>query len=90
MNEINVITIEKDVPIPALTWTKGDYKKYLFIQSMKKGDSFKINGNTPDYSPSTVRSHIYGINAKGSKRFTIRTIEGNAKNPIAIRVWRTK
>lgn len=89
-NNVNVITIEKNVPIPALTWTKGDSKKYLFVHSMDIKDSFKINGCTPDYSPTTVRSHIYGLNTKGSKRFTIRTLEGNSSNPTAIRVWRTK
>ena len=87
---VNVITIEKNVPIPALTWTKGDSKKYLFVDTMEIEDSFKINGNTPDFSPTTIRSHIYGRNTKGSKRFTIRTLEGNSGNPTAIRVWRTK
>jgi|TARA_R110000824_G_scaffold24840_7_gene86978 hypothetical protein len=87
---VNVITIEKNVPIPALTWTKGDSKKYLFVDTMEIEDSFKINGNTPDFSPTTVRSYIYGRNTKGSKKFTIRTLKGNSSNPTSIRVWRTK
>ena len=89
-NNVNIITIEKNVPIPALTWSKEDNLKYKFIEGMEVNDSFKINGNMPDYSPATVRSKIYGFNSKGSKRFTIRTLAGNSNNPTAIRVWRIK
>ena len=73
-NNVNIITIEKNVPIPALTWSKEDTLKYKFIEGMEINVSFKVNGNMPDYSPTTVRSKIYGLNSKGSKRFTIRTL----------------
>jgi hypothetical protein len=89
-SNVNVITIEKNVPIPALSWSKADSTKYLFVHDMDIDDSFKVNGNMPDYSPTTVRSHIYGLNSKGSKRYTIRTLEGHSSNPSSIRVWRIK
>ena len=44
----------------------------------------------PDYSPTTVRSKVYGMNSKGIRRYTIRTLEGDSNNPKAIRVWRVK
>ena len=90
MENINVITIEKNIPIPALIWRKGNSEKYMFINSMEIMDSFKVNGNTPNFSPSTVRSHVYGLNSKGERKFTIRTLEGHSSNPTAIRVWRIK
>ena len=90
MKTVNIITIEKNIPIPALTWSKGSLEKYKFIETMDKGDSFKVNGNTPDFSPSTVRSHVYGLNSKAEKQFTIRTLEGSSSRPVAIRVWRIK
>ena len=91
MENINVITIERNVPIPALTWSKGEnQEKYKFVHNMENGDSFKINGNTPSFIPSTVRSYIYSLNSKGTKQFTIRTLEGKSGNPTAIRVWRVR
>ena len=90
MDAINVITIERNIPIPAVLREKGNTERYKFIDTMNIGDSFKINGNTPDFSPSTVRSHVYARNSKGMKKFTIRTLEGHSNNPTAIRVWRVK
>ena len=90
MDKINVITIEKNIPIPTLTWSTRNPEKYRFVQAMELLDSFKVNGNTPDFSPSTVRSYIYGLNSKGERKYTIRTLEGHSNNPTAIRVWRVK
>ena len=90
MQNVNIITIEKNIPIPPVVWERANPEKYNFIHSMEVGDSFKVNGNTPNFFPTTVRSHIYGINSKGKKQFTIRTLEGCSQNPIAIRVWRIK
>ena len=88
MNKVNVITIERNIPIPSVVWDKSNPERYTFIDTMDVGDSFKINGNTPDFSPATVRSHVYGRNSKGLIKFTIRTLEGRSSNPTAIRVWR--
>ena len=87
-NEINVITIEKDVPIPE---TRVGYNrlKYTFLKTMKVGDSFCINGNTPNYNPKAVRSHVYGRHStKTQTRYTVRTLRGGTDSPLAIRVWR--
>ena len=86
----NIITIEKNVPIPAIVHPRGCSEKYNFIQDMEVNDSFKINGITPDFSPRGVRAHIYGLNSNTKSKYTIRTLEGNSSNPKAIRVWRVK
>ena len=88
---MNVITIEKDIPIPPVI-RPFDYGKYEFMRGMKVGDSFKINGNTPDYKADRVRQYVYsGKTAKRyGMRLSIRTLEGPCKKPTAIRVWRVK
>ena len=92
MSELNVITIEKNIPIPAIVNGRGCAEKYNFIQTMEIDDSFKINGNTPDYRAHRVRQYVYsGKTAKRyGMRFSIRTLEGPCKKPTAIRVWRVK
>ena len=90
MNELNIITIEKNIPIPAIVNGRGCAEKYNFIQTMEIDDSFKINGVTPDFSPVGVRAHVYGLNSTTDRNYTIRTIEGLSSNPDAIRVWRGK
>ena len=85
----NVITIEKNIPIPAITHPRGCAEKYNFIQDMEINDSFKINGVTPDFSTIGVRAHVYGLNTNTDRSYTIRTIKGLSVNPEAIRVWRT-
>ena len=88
--ETNVITIEKNIPIPARNYNSKS--KYSFINSMEVGDSFKINGNTPNFKPKQVRQYMYNLNAKKSlgMKFTVWTISGIGKNPKTIRVWRIK
>ncbi len=86
----NIITIEKNIPIPDIVHPRGSSEKYNFIQGMEVNDSFKINGVTPDFSPRGVKAHIYGLNTKTKRKYTIRTIEGISSNPKAIRVWRIK
>ena len=83
----NIITIEKNVPIPVLR-TGCDRMKYIFLENMEIGDSFCINGNTPDYNPKAVRSHVYGKHTRTTDRYTVRTIRGNTENPKEIRIWR--
>ena len=89
MKNTNVITIEKNVPIPELKWTRST-DKYAFMENLQVTDSFYINGNTPDFSPVSVRSYVYGLNSSTERKYTIRTIEGSSEKPVAIRVWRTK
>ncbi len=87
-NKPNIITIEKNIPIPELR-TGCDRLKYIFLNNMEVGDSFCINGNTPDYSPKAVRSHIYGKHSvKNKTKYTVRTLSGDSNDPTAIRIWR--
>ena len=89
-NKTNVITIEKNIPIPERQY-HSLHQKYDFVRNMEVGDSFSINGNTPDFTPAAVRSFIYGQNAnKRTNRYTIRTTAGRSGNPSSIRVWRVK
>ena len=86
---MNIITIEKNIPMPEICG-RGCSQKYNFMDTMEIGDSFYINGNTPDFSTTTVRSHVYKRNAETEQSYTIRTMKGNSSKPQAIRVWRTK
>ena len=93
MNNMNVIAIEKNIPIPATTWYGAkSVEKYKFMESMEISDSFRINGNTPDFTPASVRSYVYGLNAlvNTNVKYAIRTIKGPSAAPDEIRVWRVK
>ena len=90
MPNTNVITIERNIPIPSIINGRGCAEKYNFINNLEVTDSFAINGNTPDFSPVGVRAHVYGLNSTTDRNYTIRTIEGLSSNPDAIRVWRVK
>ena len=90
MKSTNVITIEKNIPIPELSIGRSCGEKYNFISKLKQTDSFSINGNTPDFNPCTIRAHIYKLNATTERKYTIRTIQGPSARPLEIRVWRTQ
>jgi len=84
---MNVITIEKNIPIPPCSRSIGP--KYIFLNDMEIGDSFVVNGNTPDITAKQMRTYIYGKNAsQPTTKYRVRTLEGRHHNPIAIRVWR--
>ena len=85
----NVITIERNIPIPESRWL-GNSHKYDFVNSLEVSDSFHINGNTPDYKTVSVRAYVYKLNANTDRRYTIRTLQGPSKNPVEIRIWRTE
>ena len=89
MNNTNIITIEKNIPIPETSWG-GSAIKYSFIESMEVTDSFSINGNTPDFTPISVKAHVYKLNSDTDKKYTIRTIQGTSAEPVEIRIWRTE
>ena len=91
MEKTNIITIENNVE---LTTTRGytSHEKYNFVEKLDVGDSFVINGNTPDFSPENTRKHMYIRNARKTSnvKYAVRTLSGHSKNPTAIRVWRVK
>jgi hypothetical protein len=85
----NIITIERDVPIPAPIITKhGIRQKYAFLHNLQVGDSFEINGNMPDYTPKAVRTKAYDVCKEKGMKITIRTLEGTSEDPKKIRIWR--
>ena len=85
----NVITIESNIPIPSIVNGRGCTEKYNFISRMNVNDSFKINGNTPDFTAVGIRAHVYGLNSSTDRKYTIRTIQGPSSNPTEVRIWRT-
>ena len=89
MENINVITIEKNVPIPEPRVAGGGKYRYRFLKSVEIGDSFVINGNTPGFTPKGVRQYLYCQHCKKhGRRYTIRTLSGPNEKPTAIRAWR--
>ena len=89
MDDINVITIEKNVPIPEVRVSGGGKYRYRFLKSVEVSDSFVINGNTPGFTPKAVRQYLYCQHSqKHGRRYTIRTLSGPNENPTAIRAWR--
>mgnify|MGYP003154039115 CR=1 FL=1 len=97
----NVIKIDKNIPIPAQKTSNGlrpRRSKFHFLKELSIGDSFEVNGNTPDLKPSNVMTACYTLASKyrklggmyGNFRVTCRTLEGTSLKPTRIRVWRTK
>ena len=92
----NVIKIEKNIPIPDSLWT-GRESKYAFIRELDIGDSFVINGNTPDYSPKSAMNVSYGIAHSMRKkggigsnfRVACRVLKKMSGNVESVRIWRT-
>ena len=89
----NVIKIRSNVPLPDprhLTLTK-----YGFISTLKVGQSFEINEDTPDYKAKSLAPAAYAIashvrKTTRNKKFAIacRTLEGTSKNPLVVGCWR--
>ena len=94
----NVIKIDKHIPVPSpKTYSGGRHSKFGFLKELSVGDSFEVNGNTPDLKPSNVMTACYTLASKyrklggmyGNFRVTCRTLEGTSLKPSKIRVWRT-
>lgn len=95
MRETNVITIQKNIPIPSVRG-RGVAGKYEFVALLEDGDSFAVNGNTPDITPKAIKCWVYNQRTKGqtadlrSRRYTMRTLSGTSLNPTSIRIWRIR
>ena len=86
------IKIRSNVALPPIALKKVN--RYGFIATMEVGESFEVNGDTPDFKPRTLISAAYSI-AKHVRRTTnkdfrvaCRTIEGTSKNPVVTGCWR--
>ena len=90
-NSTNIITIEKNIPIPAIR-AQASRTKYKFLKTMEVGDSFVINGNTPDFRPIGVQAYVYKMNRTvcHGRKYSVRTLSGKGTRPTSIRVWRIK
>ena len=91
----NVITIDKNVPLP-VAMGRGLTGKYDFILDIEVGDSFVINGNTPDITPRAIKCWVYNQPRKGkttsarNRKYACRTLGGTSTNPTSIRIWRIR
>ena len=93
----NIIKIEKNIPMPIPTQRGyGRTSRLSFIKEIEVGDSFVINGLTPDITPKSAISSVYSLATKLRKkggqyynfRMAVKILQGNAKNPRSVRIWR--
>jgi len=87
------IKIRDNVDLPPVF--RQVMNKYGFISLLEVGQSFEVNGDTPDYKAKslapaayTVASHVRKTTNKKFK-VACRTIEGTSSDPIIAAVWRT-
>ena len=93
----NVIKIRDNVPLPTPTMSM-QLSKYGFISMLEVGQSFEINGDTPDYKAKSLAPAAYAVakhvrehaHTKRDKKFAIacRTLEGTCKEPVIVGCWR--
>ena len=92
----NVIRIDKNIPLPQASGRGGLIGKYDFILGLEEGDSFVINGNTPDITPRAIKCWVYNQPRKGkttsarNRKYACRTLGGTSTNPTSIRIWRIR
>ena len=94
----NIIKIEKNIPIPEVRWGAGKPSRLGFIKDLDIGDSFVINGQTPDITPLSALNAAYSLAHKlrkeGGETFdfkvTCRVIDGSHSKPKAVRIWRVR
>ena len=91
MNNTNIITIEKNIPIPARRHGV-ESKRYAFLKTMDIGDSFVVSRENQDFNPASFRQYLYSQHAKkhNRRRYTVVTLKGHYDNPSSIRVWRVQ
>ena len=93
----NVIEIRNNVPLPTPTMSM-QLSKYGFISTLEVGQSFEINGDTPNYLAKSLAPAAYAVasyvrkttHLKKDKNFTVacRTLEGTCKEPVVVGCWR--
>ena len=87
------IKIRNNVDLPQVY--RPLMNKYGFISLLEVGQSFEVNGDTPDYKAKSLAPAAYTVASHVrktiNKKFKIacRTIEGTSSNPIRSAVWRT-
>ena len=97
----NVIKIDKHVPLPKQSTYHGGRPRsqFHFLKELEVGDSFEVNGNTPDIRPKTAMTACYTLAKKyrglgvfkfKDFRVSVRTLHGTSAKPKAIRIWRVR
>ena len=96
-NVPNVIEIRSNVPLP-MPLASRQLSKYGFISTLKVGQSFEINGDTPNYLAKSLAPAAYAVASyvrkttrlKRDKSFAVacRTLEGTCKEPVIVGCWR--
>ena len=89
------ILIRNNVPLPSPD--RGNtLSKYGFISTLEVGESFEVNGDTPDYKAKSLAPAAYAIakhvrTTTRNKKFTVacRTVHGTCKEPTVVGCWRT-
>ena len=89
------IKIRNNVPLPNAE--RGNtVSKYGFISTLNVGESFEVNGDTPEFKAKSLAPAAYAVakhvrTTTRNKKFTVacRTLHGTCKNPTVVRVWRT-
>ena len=86
------IKIRSNVELPPALKTASH--KYEFITTLEVGESFEVNGDTPDYKPKSLASGVYQVASRYRKttdktfKVACRTIEGTSSDPIRSACWR--
>ena len=100
---MNVIKIDKNIPLPKVTHANR-HSHFHFLKSLEVGDSFIVNGNTPNLNPKSAMTACYSLAKKyrdlsvrgGSDyqlrnfRISIRTQDGTSLKPKSVRIWRVR
>ena len=89
------ILIRNNVPLPCPE--RGNtYSKYGFISTLNVGESFEVNGDTPEFKAKSLAPAAYAIakhirTTTRNKKFTVacRTVHGTCKEPTVVGCWRT-
>jgi hypothetical protein len=93
----SIIHIRSNIPLPT-PMKSYQLSKYGFISTLKIGQSFEINGDTPNYQAKSLAPAAYAVasyirkttHLKRDKGFTVacRTLEGTCKEPVVVGCWR--
>ena len=86
------IKIRSNVDLPPVH--RSMMNKYGFISLLEVGESFEVNGDTPNYKAKSLSAAAYSVASHVRKttnkkfRVACRTVEGTSANPIRSACWR--
>tara|TARA_Y100000310_G_scaffold103980_1_gene102301 strand:- start:233 stop:541 length:309 start_codon:yes stop_codon:yes gene_type:complete len=86
------IKIRNNVTLPPVY--RPVMNKYGFIALLEEGQSFEINGDTPEFKPKSLGPAAYQVakyvRRTTNKKFRVacRTIEGTSTHPTKTACWR--